>query len=114
MSISTSVAIFFLIWWVALFAVLPWAVRSQEEVGDVTPGTDPGAPSLPRLRAKLIWTTLIAVVAFSAFDVVYSYRLIELENVATLLGFPKPSSGVPPLSTGGGIANSQGRTSVRP
>jgi predicted secreted protein len=95
MSLSTSVAIFFLIWWVALFAVLPWAVRSQEETGHIIPGTDPGAPSLPGLRAKLIWTTVVAIVAFSAFDIVYSYRLVEIEKIATLFGFPELSSGQP-------------------
>ncbi len=90
MSLTTSIAIFFLIWWTALFAVLPWAVRSQAETGEVAPGTDPGAPAIPRLRAKLLWTTVVAVIVFSAFDIAYTYRLIELEKVATLLGLPKP------------------------
>ena len=44
MSVSTVIAIYFLIWWLTLFAVLPWGVRNQEESGEVTPGTDPGAP----------------------------------------------------------------------
>jgi predicted secreted protein len=34
MSKSTYAATFFLIWWVVLFAVLPWGVRSQLESGD--------------------------------------------------------------------------------
>ena len=41
---APSIAIYFLIWWITLFAVLPWGVRNQEESGEVTPGTDPGAP----------------------------------------------------------------------
>jgi GTP-binding protein Era len=45
-------AIFFLIWWVVLFAVLPWGVRSQHEGGEVVPGTDPGAPAIPKLRLE--------------------------------------------------------------
>ena len=31
MSVTTAIAIFFLIWWVVLFAVLPWGMRSQHE-----------------------------------------------------------------------------------
>jgi predicted secreted protein len=58
MSKSTYAATFFLIWWVVLFAVLPWGVRSQLESGDTTPGTDPGAPVVPKLGRKLLWTTL--------------------------------------------------------
>ena len=45
MATSTVIAIYFLIWWVTLFAVLPWGVRNQEESGEVAPGTDPGAPA---------------------------------------------------------------------
>jgi predicted secreted protein len=29
MSLATAIAIYFIIWWVVLFAVLPWGVRSQ-------------------------------------------------------------------------------------
>src|SRR5262249_10617434 len=47
-------------WWIVLFAVLPWGVRSQSESGEGAPGTDPGAPSLPGLGKKLIWTTLVS------------------------------------------------------
>ena len=46
---TTAIAIYFLIWWVVLFAVLPWGVRSQEEAGEVVPGTDPGAPAAPKV-----------------------------------------------------------------
>ena len=33
MSLPTSIAIYFIIWWTVLFAVLPWGVRSQQEYG---------------------------------------------------------------------------------
>jgi predicted secreted protein len=39
--------------------VLPFGARSQPEIGDIAPGTDPGAPVAPRLAGKVIWTTLI-------------------------------------------------------
>ena len=55
MSTSTLIAIYFLIWWVTLFAVLPWGVRNQEETGAVSPGTDPGAPATHRVWQKLGW-----------------------------------------------------------
>ena len=35
MPVTTAVAIFFLIWWVVLFAVLPWGIRSQHEGGEI-------------------------------------------------------------------------------
>jgi predicted secreted protein len=86
MAISTAIAIYFLIWWIVLFAVLPWGVRAQGDEG--APGTDPGAPAVPRLRAKLIWTTLIASAIFATCAVLYIYRLVTLDDLAALLGMP--------------------------
>ena len=50
----------------ALFAVLPFGVRSQHETAEIVPGSDPGAPVAPRLLAKGLWTTAISLVAFAA------------------------------------------------
>jgi predicted secreted protein len=86
MPITTAVAIFFLIWWVVLFAVLPWGIRSQHEGGEVAPGTDPGAPALPRLGRKLLWTTLVSAVIFAVCYIVYVYRLVTLEGLARPFG----------------------------
>jgi predicted secreted protein len=86
MTTSTAVAVFFLIWWVVLFAVLPWGVRSQHEGGEVTPGTDPGAPSSPKLGRKLIWTTVVAGVIFAACYVTYADRLISLNSLMARFG----------------------------
>jgi predicted secreted protein len=86
-SITTALAIYFILWWLTLFAVLPWGVRSQHESGDVTPGTEPGAPALPRIAAKLMWTTIVSAIVFALLYVVYVNRLITFEAVDRLLGF---------------------------
>ena len=86
MAISTAIAIYFLIWWIVLFAVLPWGVRPQGEEG--APGTDPGAPRVPRLMAKLAWTTGVAGVVWAICAVVYVKGLVTLDGLAALLGFP--------------------------
>jgi predicted secreted protein len=81
MSVATGIALFFLIWWVVLFAVLPWGVRSQQEGGEITPGTDPGAPVVPKLGRKLIWTTLIAGAVYAACYAAYAERLVTYDRV---------------------------------
>jgi predicted secreted protein len=86
MATSTAIAIYFLIWWIVLFAVLPWGVRAQGDEG--APGTDPGAPVVPRLKAKLMWTTVVAGVVFGICAVVYVNKLISLDALASLLGMP--------------------------
>jgi predicted secreted protein len=79
MSTTTFLAIYFIIWWVVLFAVLPWGVHSQAESGEVTPGTDPGAPATHLVWRKLIWTTVIATVVFFVFYGLYRFDLLPLE-----------------------------------
>lgn len=60
-----AVALFLTIWFVVLFAVLPFGIRSQHETGDFVPGTDPGAPVEARLLIKALWTTLLSLLVFS-------------------------------------------------
>jgi predicted secreted protein len=86
MSFGSIVAIYFVTWWIVLFAVLPFGVRTQDEAGDVTLGTTASAPVRPRLVRTIIATTIVAgivvggmVVAFDVFD-------ITLETFAALLG----------------------------
>ena len=86
MSTFTAAATFFLIWWVTLFAVLPWGVRSQQEGGEVAPGTDPGAPLVPKLGRKLIWTTLVTCVVFGVLYVAYTERLLTIEEILKPFG----------------------------
>jgi len=86
MPVSTAFAIFFLIWWVVLFAVLPWGIRSQHEAGDMVPGTDPGAPAIPNLLRKLLWTTVVSAAIFAVCYIVYVDRLITLEGLVRPFG----------------------------
>jgi predicted secreted protein len=53
----TGIAAYIIIWWVVIFAVLPFGVRHAEE-GD--PGHAAGAPANPRLLLKASITTAIA------------------------------------------------------
>ncbi len=70
MPLPQSFAVFFTIWWVVLFAVLPIGVRSATEAGivDAPAGSDPGAPAEHNLPMKALWTTLITIVIFAALD----------------------------------------------
>jgi predicted secreted protein len=85
-SLTTAIATYFIIWWIVLFAVLPWGVRSQQEDGTVAPGTDPGAPMAPKLWLRLLWTTVAASAIFALCYLVYSYQLLSLEGFPTWSG----------------------------
>lgn len=60
MSVVTLLAIYAISWWITLFAILPLGVRSQLESGEITPGTEPGAPASPRVWRAVGITSLVA------------------------------------------------------
>ena len=89
MSLATAIAIYFIVWWVVLFMVLPWGVRSQEEGGDVVGGSDPGAPAIPRLWWKLLWTTVVSAVVFALGAFLYVNRIVTLDTLIALFGMSR-------------------------
>ena len=68
---ALSTAVFVIIWWVLLFAILPFGVRSQHEAESMVPGTDPGAPIRHRLGLKLIVNTVIAIILWGVANWAY-------------------------------------------
>jgi predicted secreted protein len=63
MSLYSGILVFIVIWWLVLFAVLPWGVRRSETS---EPGHAVEAPANPHLPLKFAVTTLIALVLFAA------------------------------------------------
>jgi predicted secreted protein len=86
MTWSAALAIYFVAWWIVLFAVLPFGIRSQEEEGAVSPGTDPGAPAMPLLARKLIWTTVVTTVLCAFSFWLFLTGRLSLDDLATLWG----------------------------
>jgi predicted secreted protein len=87
-SISTALAIYFVLWWVTLFLTLPFGVRSQHEDGESVPGTDPGAPVASQMGRKLIWTTVISAVIFAIAMAAYHAGYLNIERLSRLMGTP--------------------------
>jgi predicted secreted protein len=56
----TGCVLYALIWWTALFAVLPIGTKPVAEPDEVTGWR--GAPAAPRIGRKVIWTTIVATV----------------------------------------------------
>ena len=62
---SVAVATFFCLWFITLFAVLPFFAKTQDEAGDVIPGTPESAPHKINI-VKVLWVnTLVAAVTFA-------------------------------------------------
>ena len=81
MSLISAIAVYFIIWWLVLFAVLPIGVRSQSEEGDVILGTEHGAPVKPMLGRKVIITTIVAGIVFAFVYVIFGVFELSLEDL---------------------------------
>jgi len=67
MSWVSFAALFFVTWWVVLFAVLPFSMRTQDEDQDVTLGTVSSAPRGPHMLRAVVRTTIVTAVIIGAF-----------------------------------------------
>ena len=59
-----ALALYFVLWWTFLFAILPLGNQPETEPERMVPGQDPGAPAAPRLREKALLTSVIAAGVF--------------------------------------------------
>jgi predicted secreted protein len=85
MALTSFLAIYFILWWVVLFAVLPWGNQSLHETGDdVQLGHASSAPIKPNLGRKFIATTLISGVIFVIGYAVVSNGLITVDDIPFL------------------------------
>lgn len=66
MRTSVAVATFFCMWFITLFVVLPFFASTQDEAGDVVPGTPESAPAKINILKVFAVNTVVAVIAFSA------------------------------------------------
>jgi predicted secreted protein len=66
MKIGTAIAIYFVVWWIVLFAILPWGVKNAHEAGETTlEGNEPGAPVEHQMGKKALITTVVAAIVFA-------------------------------------------------
>jgi predicted secreted protein len=90
MGIAGSLMVFAIAWWLAFQALLPFGVRSHLEENTVVPGTEPSAPTVPRLRRKAIYATLIAFAIWAVLFPLIEYRILTIDDIPapTRLKFP--------------------------
>lgn len=77
---ATGIAIYITIWWVVIFAVLPWGARPPERV---ELGHAPSAPERPRLGLKALVTTVVSAAIWLAIDLVVRSDLISFRDMAS-------------------------------
>ncbi|MDO5613131.1 MAG: DUF1467 family protein [Paracoccus sp. (in: a-proteobacteria)] len=85
MNLTGGIVLYTVLWFLALFVILPIGQRSQADTGQVVPGTPAGAPHDPRLGRKALIATGVAAVMWAVIawlilgDVVTRADIIAFE-----------------------------------
>jgi len=69
------------IWVLSLFVILPLRLKSQNESGEIVPGTPASAPSDPKIKQKMKWVTLLALVVWVAVVAILSMQIITIRDI---------------------------------
>ncbi|MCB1548356.1 MAG: DUF1467 family protein [Hyphomicrobiaceae bacterium] len=80
MSIALAIAIYIVVWWITLFAVLPFGVRTQGEAGTVVDGTPASAPQTFPIGRVVVINTLVSGVIYAAV-----FLLLRNPTMATMV-----------------------------
>lgn len=79
MGIPFGVALYFLIWWTLLFAILPLVrAKTQAEAGEIVPGTPEGAPSRLMMGRVVLINSIVAAIVFLIVMLVMTYAIVPV------------------------------------
>ena len=92
----TGVVVYVLVWWTALFCVLPIGTRPVDDA-DPEAGGWRGAPAKPMLGRKLIGTTVLAAVIWAVIFAVMESGLVSFRDGWWAYGGPDVSTPIPGL-----------------
>ncbi|MFL2895564.1 MAG: DUF1467 family protein [Candidatus Pelagibacter sp.] len=79
MSITGSLIIFVLIWWIIFFSLLPIDVDRKHK--EMIEGVDKGSPENPRIFKKLIYTTILSSIIFIGILMLVKYDYFNLRKL---------------------------------
>ena len=83
----SGVVVFLLVWWTALFVVLPYGVRHNdphEKKADPKEGI-PAAPINPNIKKKFLFTTLLSVVIWIIIYVLIDIEIINFREISMMM-----------------------------
>ncbi|MEO1219968.1 MAG: DUF1467 family protein [Pseudomonadota bacterium] len=89
---TSILAVYFLIWVMSAFIMLPFGVRTSEETGEaLVPGQAESAPASFKPQRILVRATLVSIVLTTLFVLNYEYGWISASDLDIL---PKPPESV--------------------
>ena len=77
MGLITGIAVYFVIWWITLFMVLPFGIERENNVKE---GNDPGAPIKHRILFKFCINTVLALIIWLVIFLIDVFDIIKIRD----------------------------------
>jgi predicted secreted protein len=78
-------ALYFILWWLVLFATLPFGLKTQDEEEDVTLGTVSSAPKGPHMLRAFVRTTIVSALILGGFYALTKGLGLGLDNMPRIV-----------------------------
>lgn len=91
MSISAAIVLFAVCWFMVFFIVLPLRLITQDDAGEVVPGTPRSAPAGFVVKRKAKITTVAALLVWAALYIVITQGWITVRDFDVMGRLPPPA-----------------------
>lgn len=81
MSVVSGLVLYAVIWFLTFLTIIPVRLQTQEDLGNVTPGTQSGAPEHHHLKRKAWITVAIAAALWVIIVAIIFSGIITVEDV---------------------------------
>ena len=78
MGLVTGIAVYFVVWWITLFMVLPFGIERDKNVKE---GNNPGAPVKHRLLIKFAINTVLALIIWLIIFLIDVFEIINISDL---------------------------------
>jgi predicted secreted protein len=83
--ILSTLAVYFVVWWITLFAILPIGMRTQEEDNEIVLGTVASAPTKFRALRVVLLTTLASGIIYGSWLFCSMYLGFNLDSIPVIV-----------------------------
>lgn len=81
MSLFTIIGIFFLLWWLVFFVILPIKVTTYQDKNIKIKGVPSSAPIRTNLLFKLFLTSIISVVIMIILVIFFNLEILTMDKI---------------------------------
>ena len=81
----SAFAVYFILWWLVLFATLPFNLRTQDDEGEVTLGTPPSAPHGRHMGRAILRATIVNLLIFGVLVVLTRYFGLGVDDIPRIV-----------------------------